>query len=1026
MAVKTGRGALAAAALRAVLMGSAASVAMLAAPAFAQTGEGTVTGVITSRTGAFLEGAEVLVPAAGLRAVTDRAGRFTLPAPAGAHDVVVRYQGQPDATRSITVAAGQATTLDVTVGAVVGQTVIVRASPIAESQAAALQVQRTSDSLVSVLSADAAGNFPDQNIAAAIGRLPGVGVQRDQGQTRYINLRGARINWTTLSFDGLSVVSPEGRNTRFDNIPTAIASQTVVEKAVTPNMPGETVAGNVNIRTRTAFDYPGRKISGKAGLGYVELGGGEEADFAIVASDRFLDDKLGVLLQFSYYMRNMVTDNWETDPYLRPGGTLEGATAASGAPDRRPGSETRRWAREFENKPYRLTRKNDSNTIRFDYRFNDDHQVFASSIYTRYRDDELRNNYIFRFDQATGTANLTGACPAVAAAITGSAAFDICAGNTPTFGTVFGVNIASNFNVLESVEETRINTFGGEHRWSGWDISWRLNYTEAEDGRDAPALPNFASPPVNQPTDVTQRPTVVYDFRDGDNNIVQLFRTNLTGNVRSRGAAVQQIHDFPFVLQNITRVFGGDLTQAWTGKVDFTREIELFGLSTRLQTGLLYTDRSKKSREISWTATAAQIGTANLPSYASIALPNKSYQGELQLGYDFQYHSADALTRLMSDYIARGIATRNNTTSAFWDVTEEITAGYLMGTFQLDWGSIVAGARVEQIENTGQAFVTFPAPAGSPAGTPPISRLVTTNSEETLVYPSVHVNWDINDEMKARVGVTYSASRPDFSVLRPNFTFNDAARTVSGGNPNATPERQLGFDAYFEWYMRPSGFFSAGVYYKEVTDLLVSQIRTFGSDALDTPGFDRSGYEFSGTINAGDGYIAGFELYLQQNASELVEQLELPDWLGGFGFTGSLTVTDSEFTIPRVSVDTPARKQRIPGTSDYIYNVALSYEKYGLSARLAYQFRTAWVSGIGTYRIVNGRLVPDGNGDTFWDDDGELDLSVRYQLTDNFEIYFDGNNLSDEAGRRYVDTPNFPIEYEKFGPRYLLGVRFNF
>jgi hypothetical protein len=164
MAVKTGRGALAAAALRAMLLGSVASIAMMAAPALAQTGEGTVTGVITSRTGTFLEGAEVLVPAAGLRAVTDRSGRFTLPAPAGSHDVVVRFQGQPDATRTITVAAGQATTLDVSVGAVVGQTVIVRASPIAESQAAALQVQRTSDSLVSVLSADAAGNFPDQNI----------------------------------------------------------------------------------------------------------------------------------------------------------------------------------------------------------------------------------------------------------------------------------------------------------------------------------------------------------------------------------------------------------------------------------------------------------------------------------------------------------------------------------------------------------------------------------------------------------------------------------------------------------------------------------------------------------------------------------------------------------------------------------------------------------------------------------------------------------------------------------------------
>ena len=81
--------------------------------------------------------------------------------------------------------------------------------PMAESVAAALEIQRNSSSLVSVLSADAIGNLPDQNIAFAVGRLPGVGIERDQGQARYVNLRGAPNYWTTLSFDGMSIVSPD-------------------------------------------------------------------------------------------------------------------------------------------------------------------------------------------------------------------------------------------------------------------------------------------------------------------------------------------------------------------------------------------------------------------------------------------------------------------------------------------------------------------------------------------------------------------------------------------------------------------------------------------------------------------------------------------------------------------------------------------------------------------------------------------------------------------------------------------------
>lgn len=135
--------------------------------------------------------------------------------------------------------------------------VVTGARPIAESEAAALQVQKASDSLVAVASSDSVGRLPDQNIAQATSRLPGVAVESDQGQARYISLRGAPNYWTTLSFDGINVVSPEGRDARFDSIPSAIAKQIVVPKVVTPDMPGETVAGNVNVITRSAFDYGG-------------------------------------------------------------------------------------------------------------------------------------------------------------------------------------------------------------------------------------------------------------------------------------------------------------------------------------------------------------------------------------------------------------------------------------------------------------------------------------------------------------------------------------------------------------------------------------------------------------------------------------------------------------------------------------------------------------------------------------------------------------------------------------------------
>ena len=157
----------------------------------------------------------------------------------------------------------------------------------------------------------------------------------------------------------------------------------------------------------------------------------------------------------------------------------------------------------------------------------------------------------------------------------------------------------------------------------------------------------------------------------------------------------------------------------------------------------------------------------------------------------------------------------------------------------------------------------------------------------------------------------------------------------------------------------------------------------------------------------------------------LVEGAGLPDWLGGFGVQANVTVNDSETTVPVVS-GVPARKVPLLGTSDLAYNASVYYEKYGLSARLAYQFRTAWGQSIGEYQVLNGAVVPLTNGDVYWDDDEELDLSIRYAINENLEWTFDAVNLTDDAGRRYGDDPGHPIEHETFGRRYIMGIRFNF
>lgn len=860
--------------------------------------------------------------------------------------------------------------------------IVITGRPLADSNAAALLVQRGSPSLVSVLSADAVGNLPDQNIAFAVGRLPGAAIERDQGQGRYVNLRGAPVYWTTLSFDGLSVVSPQGRDSRFDNIPSAIASQITVEKAILPSMPGGTVAGNVDIRTRRAFDYDGQKITGKLAAGYVKLGGGMEYDSSLVYSNIF-GENFGIVAQGSFYSREMATDNWETDPYLT--NTVE------------PGE---RFAREHENKHYRLTRQNISGSTRLDYRWDENNGVFASTIYTLYHDDELRDNFLIRLDQGTDAA---GNGYTSAAYITPS---------NPKQGTVYGARINTRIDYRDTKEKMSTSTLGGEHAFGDWGVSWRLNYTYTFDGRDTPVTAAFQSPST-----FSLRPTVDYDFRDTSRNFLTFFQTGGLTAARTKGAQVTNIEDFQFPIQSIGNLFGGDVTIANTAKMDIDRSIDFGGHETKIKFGGLYTTRIKKSRETAFS----QSTFATPPTYGTFADNDIDYLGTQDLQYRFRYTNKDFTTNYVEGLVSAGTATRQNTIENFYKVGEEILAGYVMATTDFDWGNVVYGVRVENIDNTGRAYVSFPAVGTNPAET----RLVEVAGSDTLFYPSLHLNWNIDQDVKARIGLTSSASRPDFDDLRPNFTINDANQTVSGGNPTAAPEKQMGVDAYLEWYLSQSSYFSAGVFYKDIKDALVQTSRTFGLDTLDLPGLDRSGYAYTAVGNAGDGNLKGLELAFTGNIEDLVESWNGPEWMGGFSTNLSATFTDSKINLPALP-GVAARTIALLGSSDVVYNVQLTYEKYDLSIRLAYQYRTPWGQSVGDYRTINGALYPAGNGDIFWDSDEELDLSIRYQVTGNLEAYFDAVNLTNQAGRRYAHTDQNPIENEKFGQRFIGGVRFNF
>ncbi|HMT46037.1 MAG TPA: TonB-dependent receptor, partial [Novosphingobium sp.] len=558
----------------------------------------------------------------------------------------------------------------------------------------------------------------------------------------------------------------------------------------------------------------------------------------------------------------------------------------------------------------------------------------------------------------------------------------------------------------------------GDHAFGdGWKLSWLGNHTISKDDRSVVGEANWDSPSTR-----TLRPTVGYDFTDPGYARLTLYRTlQLNSPTRYQaGDVVTAIDSFTKPLSQLTVLDAVDTTKAWTGKLVVSRETGFLGGDATLKLGVQFDQRTKSvDEEQILLNTAAQFTTAGIPTdYAQFSL-DQAFFGKVPLGYTFRYFDTDKM-RSASDAARANFAFTPNIGNIY-DVREQVLAGFLMGTVKYDWGSILGGVRVEHLKNRGIATGTV----GTATG------LVTAENSQTLVFPSLHLNYNVDDTKKLRLSFNSGAARADYDQLRPNVTVNDTNQTISGGNPGVKPERAYGVDAYFEWYLRPQGYLMAGVFYKKVEDVLYRQTRTFGSNALDSNGIDRSGYAFSGITNGGNGRVFGLEVAAQLQLEPWTADLGLPDWMGGFGVTANLTLNDSQVTKPAIGA-VPARKVRLPGTSDVVYNVGAYYEKYGLSVRLQYQRRSTWMDGIADD-------LTDA-GDTYWAADDELDFSARYAINKNVEIYFDASNLLNKPGRRYAEPGNlltatgtptpftdiYTLEWERFGRRYSGGIRVNF
>ena len=811
--------------------------------------------------------------------------------------------------------------------------IIVTGKAIKESQMAAIEAKRQAVNVADIISADAIGRFPDVNLSDSLGRLPGISIERDQGQARYVSFRGTPKRYTTTAFNGINIPGVEnGRIPRFDSYPAVITSQVVANKAITADMPGESISGFINIKTFKPSDIDGFSLSAEIGMGEQDQGGGDTSKENMRIS--YSDDSFGFVVYGSAHNNEQVTDNREP--------TYGGVKGAQ-TPDR------------IDFRSYKVERESEAFGGTFEKYLANGGRVFLTSLNTEFTDGEERND--FRVYVSDGT---------------------------PTTGSGFTGSARRLFNDATYINKTDMNTLGIETPLGEWDIAAQVSKIDT-------TFDTYM--PIGYFIGGGQLKNLSYDISDPQNPIV-----NFDGTYR----------DVDYPVKLLVDAIGGLYTETEQFKIDISKDNN----RGELKFGLQYDDRVA-------TGGGATLATVSVPGgYPADVCDPKQYR----LG-DFASPRDNSVGAFYTDNPALNdcLNTVRPPRSDFPDdekinIEEVLFAAYIMQSFEMDWGTIVAGLRIEdtEYETNGFRLATVSAEnIGYGNVATGAKEALSVKRSYTNYLPSLHVNYDMAEDVKLRLSYSTGISRPSYIESRAAASINDISQTITGGNPFLKEEESWGIDAAFEWYYDEASLFSVTVFYREIDNVISESNEKIDGTLYSDQAVPGELWDLSAFGNGKDGELKGLEISLNGRLDNYID-----GFFSGFGASINLALIESEYTTPEGNVFA------LPGQSDTNYNASIFYEDHGFSARLTYRYRSEWLDETETGAVFNL------GGGVYWAAQNRLDASVRYDLEaltgQKASIFADFNNITDESDMRYTAQRWNVNQVESFGRSFLAGVRYAF
>lgn len=831
----------------------------------------------------------------------------------------------------------------------------------------AIQAERDADVLKNIVTADDVGQFGDQNTAEALQRLPGVNIERNEGEGRTVSVRGLPSSFTQVTVNGarLGTSEADSSTVALDVIPSDLLGSIEVSKTYTPDMDGDTIGGAVELKSLSAFDKQDdvttMRIQGAAGEYAKTVGPTVSGSLA----RKFADDTLGIALTASYSKRFVEGDDLRNEDGFQ-------RLARNG--------EVFLYPREVNQRFEVGDRERLGGTLNIEYRPRDGQEYYLRAQLTRLDDNDIRIQSQWQTERATGS-EIQEIAPG------GGRFIDVRLRNQiffqPTVDRQFAIS-GGHANTLGALE------------WSSQLDYSRSRWTQRDGLRG-----RFQIDDIGQ--------IVTYDR---DSAFTEFFRD------RTRPDPFDLTQ---YRFQNLLFIEEVRLDEIFTARTDLRWKVSD---TASLQTGIKYRNRDKSADKEEYNADPSAFGIDRRLS----EFPLLERQPRMQTFGPFPAltEARDLFISARDQLLGQpGFFRADNSAASDFSVGEDVLAGYLMGRFDLsDRFQIIGGVRIENTKFASTGFFLEADGEGNAGGGPVVPIFLgTAEREYTDWLPSMVMRWDATDNLLVRASYGKGVKRPDFDDAsnrqRVSFDTTNPANTrdLVAGNPNLKALTSHNFDLSVSFYPSRTAVLQAAVFHKEISNFFIDfETDVLAQAPITIPTSVNPNFRSIETVINGDkAQITGLELSYSQTFPQA------PGILSGLFVSGNLTLADSKAgTSTRPGLDLP-----FPGQADFTANFSLGYEDDRFSLRGSVNHRGETLAGISGTTFADVEGFPQ---DRYRAAYTQYDVNVRFNVTDWLQLYADAINITGEKDIRYYVGNNFPL-YERvqdFGATYQVGARMTF